>query len=492
MCSSSFIELKDYTLKELSEKLGISILSQAEDILKRLILAGIAKPITKEKKDDWQDDALHGEFISGKIEQDTLFTLKFVGVIEIDGHVIKCYPKFIKKNDLKPSDLRPILEAIERYHSEHTELDTSLEDSSLRMSNQLSMALLLLRDYLSYGLYSNQLEELTLHGQGEIDWETTINTTMPIIQNNRPYYFDYYTNDIRQDDTDYISRLHARIITECSERLKSSELDEILQLETPMPYLGERIDFGTDEYIIQRLKKEMNIQFVSHKQILLRNLLAWIENTNLATDSSGIRMFGTNSFHTLWEAMCAEVFVSQYKQKLNSLGIPLADKFKGDATLESLIEMPLWQAIKNGLPNGEAHKAKDTLRPDFISIVKKNSHAHFVILDAKYYDITLNEKDVKGQPGVEDINKQYLYHLAYSPFIHAHSLTAINAFVSPTDEKKSYVAGTATMPIFAYIEKDDLTTPIKVVKLSASTVLDSYIAHTHLQLWEEVEELFPK
>ena len=489
---NGFKEQKGYSLKDLSDKLGINDLSLAKDILKRLILAGVAKSTNEDKEDGWQDDALHGEYISGEIGQDTQFMFKYVGVIEIDGHAIKCYPKFMKKEEPKPSDLRPILQAVERYHAEHMDLDTAIEDSSLQMPNQLAKALSLLRDYLTYGLYTNQLEELTLHGQGEIDWETTINTTMPVIQNNRPYYFDYYTNDTRQDDTDYISRLHACIITECSKRLQVSELDEILQLETPTPYLGERDDFGTDEYIIQRLTKEMNVQFASRKQMLLRNLRAWIENTKLATDSSGIRMFGTNSFHTLWESMCADVFVSQYKDTLNSLDITLDnEKFNGDDTLESLIKKPMWQATKNGQPNGEAHPAKDTLRPDFISIITKNSHAHFVILDAKYYDITLNEKDVSGQPGVEDVNKQYLYHLAYSRFIKAHALTAINAFVSPTDEKKSYVAGTATMPIFAYLEKGDLTSPIKVVKLSASTVLDSYIAHTHLQLYEEVEELFP-
>lgn len=482
MASTGFIELRSYRLGDLSRWLGGDA-SKARDILKRLILAGVARQVKTDKSEDWQDAALHGEYISGEIGQETSFAFTFVGVVEIDGHVLKCYPKYIKHREPKPSDLRPVLQAIERYNAEHTGLDTALEMSSQRMPNRLALALTLIRDYFTYGLYTNQRDELTRHGQGEIDWEVTINTTMPVIQDNRPYYFDYYTNDTRQDDTDYITRLHACIISECSRRLHECELDEILQLETPTPYNGERIDFGADEFICQRLRKELNVQFGSQKQTLLRNLLAWVENTTLATDASGIRMFGTNSFHTLWEAMCADVFESQYTKPIRSLGVELQGVFKESAeTLETLIEKPQWQATgsKNRL------SADKTLRPDYIRIVRNNNHIHFVILDAKYYDIELDDRHVSGQPGVEDVSKQYLYQLAYSEFMHTHSMTPINAFVSPTDQPESIVAGTATMPIFSSLPA------IQVVKLAASKVFSNYNSHTHLLLTEELPDLFAK
>ncbi len=480
MSQLGFTEQRTYRLDEFSKGFG-SDASKARDILKRLVLAGFAKPVKADRHEGWQDEALHGEYISGEIGRDTSFVFTYVGVIEIDGHAIKCYPKFIKKPQI--SDLRSVLHAIERYNAEHTGLDMAIEgDSSTRMPNLLALALLLLRDYLTYGLYSNQRDELTLHGQGEIDWETTINTTMPVIQNNRPFYFDYFTNDTRQDDTDYITRLHSCIITECSKRLKASELDLILDLDTPTPYQGERINFGTDDYICQRLRKELNIQFVSRKQTLLRNMLAWVENNNLATDASEIRMFGTNSFHTLWEAMCADVFESQYQNKLKTLGIALDGVFNGEDTLEGLIKKPQWQAAGGGEP----HDADKTLRPDYIRIVRNNDHTHFVILDAKYYDIELDDKHVSGQPGVEDVSKQYLYQLAYTDFMHIHSMTPVNAFVSPTDQPESSVAGTATMPIFANLPA------IQVVKLAASKVFTNYNNHTHLHLIEEVPGLFHK
>lgn len=483
MTYPGFIEQQTYRLDDLTQVLGNDA-PKAKDTLKRLILAGVARPFQETRQNGWQDEALYGEFISNEIGQETKFIFSYVGVIEIDGHVIKCYPKFIKSREPHPSDLRLVLQAIERYNAKHLKLDTATEDSSARWPNRLALALHLLRDFFTRGLYTNQREELTLYGQGAIDWETTINTTMPVIRDNRPYYFDYYTNDTRQDDTDYITRLHACIITECSNRLKTSELDEILQLETPTPYQGKRIDFGTDDYICQRLRKELDIQFVSQKQMLLRNLVAWVENISLSTDASGIRMFGTNSFHTLWEAMCADVFESQYTRKLSSLGIVLADKFRGEDTLESLIRKPQWQSSAGGKP----HDADKTLRPDFIRIVRNgnNGHAHFVILDAKYYEIELDNMHVSKQPGVEDVSKQYLYQMAYNEFMHAHGLTPINAFVSPTDTDATYVAGTASMPIFASLPA------IQVVKLAASKVFSSYNSHTHLLLTEEIPALFAK
>ena len=105
-------------------------------------------------------------------------------------------------------------------------------------------------------------------------------------------------------------------------------------------------------------------------------------------------------------------------------------------------------------------------------------------MDAKYYNIELDDKHVSGQPGVEDVSKQYLYQLAYKDFIDTHEMIPVNAFISPTDQPESSVVGTATMPIFT-----DLPA-IRIVKLAASKVLNYYNSHTHLHLTDEVPELF--
>ncbi len=72
--------------------------------------------------------------------------------------------------------------------------------------------------------------------------------------------------------------------------------------------------------------------------------------------------------------------------------------------------------------SGKVHKAKKTLVPDIITI-KGNQLS---IYDAKYYKIKLDDKEVKNQPGVGDITKQYLYELAFKEFAQENELS-INA-----------------------------------------------------------------
>ena len=62
--------------------------------------------------------------------------------------------------------------------------------------------------------------------------------------------------------------------------------------------------------------------------------------------------------------------------------------------------------------SGKVHKAKDFSTRIFITI-KGNQLS---IYDVKYYKIKLDKKEVKNQPGVGDITKQYLYELAFKEF----------------------------------------------------------------------------
>ena len=479
MIANGFIEQRPYRLDELSNGLGCDMI-KAKDILNRLILAGVVRTYQESMPEDWVDETLQGQYNPGSLAEGTRFFFRYVGIIDIDGHIVKCYPKFIRFRSPCVLDLRLALNAIERYNNEHTSLTASRENADTGISNRPALALRLLRDYFTYGLYSNQREELTLHGHGEIDWETTVNTTMPMIRDDRPYYFDYFTNDTIQDDTDYITRLHSCVITECSRLLHTCELDEILLLETPMPYQGDRTDFGDDDYICQRLQKEINVQFITHKQSLLRDLLAWIQNTKQEADESGINLFGTNSFHTLWEAMCAEVFESQYKRTLNSLGITLKGAFAdSDRTLEELIPKPRWKSSDSAF---DSIDEKDTLRPDYIRIVQKDGKNYLVILDAKYYNIEFVQGKVRNNPGVEDICKQHLYQLAFKDFIETHSLIPVNAFVSPLDEDGARIIGTVEMPILTRLDKQ--VRCIKVLMLSANDLLQHYIDRRSVDLAE--------
>lgn len=75
---------------------------------------------------------------------------------------------------------------------------------------------------------------------------------------------------------DYFKRLHECILTECSNQLRQAQLENLFGIETVE--LSEEIldDFGDREYLLERISKELNVQFNTHRQILLKTLYAYV------------------------------------------------------------------------------------------------------------------------------------------------------------------------------------------------------------------------
>ena len=134
------------------------------------------------------------------------YQLNYVGVIIIDNLVINAYPKYFPNEDKE--SFKQVLKVIKKYKSLHEDLEyqnDELEDISF---NLLSMMIFFLEDYYEYGVYSNIKNILEVNGNGEIDWNRTINYTDPIIKNNRPYYVELYTKYKIDDLYDYFRLLH--------------------------------------------------------------------------------------------------------------------------------------------------------------------------------------------------------------------------------------------------------------------------------------------
>ena len=82
-----------------------------------------------------------------------------------------------------------------------------------------------------------------------------------------------------------------------------------------------------------------------------------------------------------------------------------------------------------------------SLIPDIATLYRHNGETFFLIFDAKYYTYSPSADRL---PGIGDIDKQYLYELAFRPFLEAHGITrAKNIFLMPTEraylEHKGYV-----------------------------------------------------
>jgi hypothetical protein len=194
-------------------------------------------------------------------------------------------------------------------------------------------------------------------------------------------------------------------------------------------------------------------------------------------------MFGTNSFNLVWEKVCAEVMDNQLQKPIGGLRlpVPLVEQYRDmrHKKLIDLIDKPQWAGTA---PNGEpfVRQAEDTLIPDLISIVNVDGEYQFIIFDAKYYNIQLeHNKKLHGQPGIEAVTKQYLYQLAYQPFVEAHQIgTVRNCFLMPTASAEIIVKGSVSLAMLRNLGLQD----IQVRLLPAATIYRHYIENTKMDI----------
>ena len=97
----------------------------------------------------------------------------------------------------------------------------------------------------------------------------------------------------------------------------------------------------------------------------------------------------------------------------------------------------------------------------------------FIICDAKYYNIVLCANELlEGNPGVEDVTKQYLYQLAYKDFFEKEEITRVfNCFIMPSDEEYVKNVGYVSLSFLKNLGLSD----IQIIKYPANLLLNNFI-----------------
>lgn len=452
MTSVFLREQKRYTQGEF-----MSVFSCAEDkivhILKRLKEYGIIKAVRmgdvqRNLTDLLDEDVEIADVEAG--ENEYLYVLTFVGVITIEGYVLKCYPKYISNATEPTGELKLALKVLEKYNAKEQIIRMYNEASDSSAFNMLAVMLFLLQDYFEHGIYTNTQDIIETNGAGDILWDKTINETFTLISNNRPYYPELLTKRHMNDEFDFFKQLHEYILTQCTNDLTAADLLELFDMQGVSLSDQELENFGEKEYILDRILKELNTQFNTRKQLLLKTLYAYVANSNAQDNLDCFSMFGTNSFNLVWETVCSEVLDNQLQKPLDALRlpVPLATAFVPlrHKKLIELIDRPQW-AGKDDVGAIFVKEASDTLIPDLISIVPAEGGTQFLIFDAKYYNLQLEKtKKLRGQPGIDSITKQYLYQLAYRSFVEQHQISVVrNCFLLPTEGMEIIDAGTASL-----------------------------------------------
>lgn len=473
-------EQKRYLLSELSKLFNINE-RKTKDILKLLRSYGVLKIISKFKDKKELSDIVDVDDEISDIDSDSenvyYYIFTFVGIMIVSGIVLKCYPKYIFKNDTPLLQLKQILKVIEKQNKKEQFIkfhNESLENSSY---NLLATILYLYNDYNEYGIYTTTQDIFEVNGNGEINWDKTINETFTLISNNKLFYPELITRKKIDDDNDYFKILHEVILTQCSKQLKKTGLLELFEFEE-LNLIEKRIDdLGDKDYILNKILKELNVQFNTRKQLLLKTMYAYIASESELGVNSDFSLYGTNSFHVIWENLCAEVFNNMLNKKLSELSLPLKLKqeYNENHKLISIIEKPNWN-------NKYGEFESDTLIPDLISIYKDNNQEHkFIIFDAKYYTIKINGKSIVGQPGIESVTKQYLYQLAYKKFLEEHGFEQYNirnCFLLPTENSEVEELGNVSMEMLTMLGLEK----IQVRLLPAEVVYSKYLKKTKFDI----------
>ncbi len=495
MISVFLREQKRYSLKELAKAFHCSG-KEAVPILKRLkeygvLMAVHASDRQRNLTDLAEENVEPADINAADIEAGEsgyLYVFTFVGVITlITSHrryVLKFCPKYLPDGIFSPTELKDalkqVLRVLEKYNSQEQIIRMYNETDGRSAFNRLAVRLFLLRDYIENGPYTNTQDITETNGSGEILWEKTVNETFTLLSGNRPYYPELLTRKRIYDDTDYFTRLHKCIVTCCSQELRDADLLDLFDI------MGAEIsdecleDFGDTEYVLCRIERELSVQFSTRKQHLLKTLYAYVKNSSLHDNLDCFSMFGTNSFNLVWEKVCAEVLDNQLQKPIGCLPVPLAGQYRTmrrkKLRLIDLIDRPQWTGTAQ---DGSAFvkEAPDTLVPDIVSVMKADDktdggNCRFIIFDAKYYNLQLEpDKELRGQPGIESITKQYLYQLAFRHFTEAHGMDVQNCFLLPSASEEVIEKGTVTLAMLKNLGLKD----IQIRLLPAGTMYKHYL-----------------
>lgn len=471
-------EQKRYTKNELRALFRFSE-SEVESFITKLKSYGILKAVknTPLQKDltDLADETI--EIADASAENAAYFyVFTYVGVITVGNRIIKCYPKYIAKTDEPISEMKQILKVLNRYGSKEQIINLYNGDAENSSFNLLAVILFLMQDYFEHGLYTNTESVYEVNGEGPIMWDKTISDGFAIIRDNRPYYIDLYTQKTIDDEQDFFRLLHQSVLTECSRQLQESDLLDLFDLEN-IDLCSEPIStLGDEDYLLYRLQSEINIQFNTQKQVLLKTLYAYIAHHRTLQDGYGISLYGTTSFNLVWENVCATVFDNKLHQRLSQLKLPtpLKDGYASNDELIEVIKKPIWVGF-DSTGSEFSKEAQETLIPDLVNICDVSGQTVFVIFDAKYYCIQLEQgKSLRGQPGVGDVTKQYLYQLAYRQFTEDHGITQIrNCFLMPTEGSSIVKKGIAKMEILESLGLQN----IQIRLLPADEMFSLYLTH---------------
>lgn len=335
------------------------------------------------------------------------YYFNYVGLIELgNGNFLsilpKCIPQEIIDNNINLCEkyTKNILKAIEKYtKSNSEEIFSNLENKGIEDDyNLFTLYNFLINDYLDYGFYSENSEIYEKDGNNEIDWDYTLNYENSYLnEKKKPLYLNYYSLTSKNKDYSLIQEIHKFFLNKASNYFKK------IYFILPKPILNfySKIEeHHINEKIIYMLEKLLSKTF-NQRKIRLLKVFILLLNKETHSQSKEINLYGIRYFHILWEDICKIVFNDLYSNSTSYKNI--MKKFT----------KPKYFFYDNS-------KNKLNTKPMIPDVVTRYKDT-FIIIDAKYYNISIQNSDADENnidiineessflPGTYDVLKQFIY-----------------------------------------------------------------------------------
>lgn len=381
---------------------------------------------------------------SSSTQPPTAYRFNYVGVLSVANHLFLVFPKYYARPDSGIAAerliaaMKGVLRAVGRYSADprHNDSATGFEydfgDNGV--ADRLELFTFLLNDYADNGLYQSTAHIHERNGDGEINWSRTIDRYAPYpVGDGSVAYIDYDSErNVRSDET-IIRRIHTAVITGISRYLSVNRLHLLLDLPLAEPCDESPRDVGDPDMLVRLLRRELAIQFVTRKRLLLQALIRYVEDDGSSRETMVLAR-GTCSFELVWEDICKRLFADE--EELHHIA-PTAWMF--DA-------LPDWfgdgrEALEERLPGDDTDtktrsrwehctasdddEGTSDMLPD---VVSRTDDGRLYVLDAKYYVPSYSARRGKATvthaPSAKDVMKQYFYYFGLAA---GHAVTGGNA-----------------------------------------------------------------
>ena len=256
----------------------------------------------------------------------------------------------------------------------------------------------IIRDFYERGYFKEREIHFTVAKRGKIDWNRTIKTQKPYIQDNDSFYLDFVTRKNQVNENELISLIHEYCVYE-----SFSKVGWLFTTTLPKKPRIKRNIRLFKSILITKISNTFN----DRNRKLFQDMLAVILYNGEENSEKNYR-YGTYRFEYVWEALINKVYGIREKREY--------------------FPNTYWSI--DGVQYENA-----CLEPDTIMIWNGNVY----VLDAKYYKYGVTRR-MTDLPESTSINKQ----ITYGEFIaeqecfkkkHGENYKVYNAFIMPYAQK---------------------------------------------------------